>query len=205
MIEIDTWVAGGYKVRAFDWVDGKNIYLNICYYCPGSSLSKPPAADRSFLLPMDMESTLRNYLRSVVEGLMSTPSNSSNNMTETVITTKGSMPNEASPESGSVEKQTEPAMKKDSLEGFLPCRSVPERWTQLLSALHRKTGHNGVVYTVGSAASELAIECGWSGKSSVYTGLKALCDCGAIRQVKRGTYYINPQILQSGRLLGSDI
>ena len=55
MIEIDAWVAGGYKVRAFDWVDGKNIYLNICYYCPGSSLSKPPAADRSFLLPMDME------------------------------------------------------------------------------------------------------------------------------------------------------
>ena len=42
MIEIDAWVAGGYKVRAFDWVDGKNIYLNICYYCPGSSLSKPP-------------------------------------------------------------------------------------------------------------------------------------------------------------------
>ena len=32
MIEIDAWVAGGYKVRAFDWVDGKNIYLNICYY-----------------------------------------------------------------------------------------------------------------------------------------------------------------------------
>ena len=78
MIEIDAWVAGGYKVRAFDWVDGKNIYLNICYYCPGSSLSKPLAADRSFLLPMDMESMLQNRLHSIVEGLMSTPSTPSN-------------------------------------------------------------------------------------------------------------------------------
>ena len=54
MVEIDTWV-DGYKIRAFDWVDGKNIYLNITYYRPGSSLSKRPAVDRSFLIPLEEE------------------------------------------------------------------------------------------------------------------------------------------------------
>lgn len=73
MINIDTWVAG-YKVQISDWIDGKSIYLNICYYRPGSSLSQPPAVNRSFLLPLDMEQTLRNYLHSVVVGLMEAPS-----------------------------------------------------------------------------------------------------------------------------------
>lgn len=72
MVEIDTWVAG-YKVRAFDWVDGKNIYLNICYYCPGSSLSRPPAVDRSFLIPLKEEPKLRKSLHSIVVGLMENP------------------------------------------------------------------------------------------------------------------------------------
>ena len=76
MIELDTWVAG-YKVRAFNWVDGKNIYLNICYYRPGSSLSQPPAVDRSFLLSLEEEPKLKNFLHSIVVGLMENPELSS--------------------------------------------------------------------------------------------------------------------------------
>ena len=43
MVNIDTWIAGGYKVRAFDWIDGKSIYLNVQYFLSGSSLERPPA------------------------------------------------------------------------------------------------------------------------------------------------------------------
>ena len=69
MVNIDTWVAG-YKVRAFDWVDGKNIYLHIEYYRPGASLSKQPAVEKSFLIPREEEAKVRNFLHSVVIGLM---------------------------------------------------------------------------------------------------------------------------------------
>jgi len=73
MTEINTWVAGGYKVRVFDWIDGKNIYLHIEYYHPGASLSRPPAREKSFLLPLSEEPKIRNFLHSVVIGLMEMP------------------------------------------------------------------------------------------------------------------------------------
>ena len=69
MINIDTWVAG-YKVRAFDWIDGKNIYLHIESYTPGVSLSQPPAAEKSFLIPNEEEAKVRNFLHSIVTGFM---------------------------------------------------------------------------------------------------------------------------------------
>ena len=69
MINIDTWVEG-YKVRAFDWVDGKNIYLHIESYKPGASLAQPPAVEKSFLIPMEEEPKIRNFLHSIVIGLM---------------------------------------------------------------------------------------------------------------------------------------
>jgi len=69
MINIDTWVAG-YKVRAVDWIDEKSIYLNIEYYKPGASLSQPPAVEKSFLIPREEEAKVRNFLHSVVIGLM---------------------------------------------------------------------------------------------------------------------------------------
>lgn len=68
-MEIDTWTSG-YKVRAFDWIDGKNIYLNIAYYKPGSSLEKPPAREKSVLIPKEEGNKLEQYLNSIVIGLM---------------------------------------------------------------------------------------------------------------------------------------
>lgn len=71
MINIDTWEAGC-KVRAFDWIDGKSIYLHIEYFAPGQSLSKPPAREKSVLLGKSEETEyrLKNYLNSIVNGLM---------------------------------------------------------------------------------------------------------------------------------------
>ena len=48
-MEIDKWI-DGYKVRSFPWIDRKNIYVNVQYYKPGSSLNQPPAMDKSVLI-----------------------------------------------------------------------------------------------------------------------------------------------------------
>ena len=45
-MNVDTWI-NGCKVRAFPWVDGKLIYLNVQYYRPGQSIEKPPAWDKT--------------------------------------------------------------------------------------------------------------------------------------------------------------
>lgn len=57
------------KVTAFDWIDGENVYINIQYYRPGSNICKPPAWEKSFLIPGEMAQTVRNYMDSVVYGL----------------------------------------------------------------------------------------------------------------------------------------
>jgi hypothetical protein len=46
MRELDKWVSG-YKVRAFQWIDGKRIYFNVQYYAPGQSIERPPAWDKT--------------------------------------------------------------------------------------------------------------------------------------------------------------
>ena len=51
-MEIDAWI-DGYKVRSFPWIDGKRIYVNVQYYKPGSSLSQPPAFDKSAFIVDD--------------------------------------------------------------------------------------------------------------------------------------------------------
>lgn len=67
-MEIDKWVSG-YKVRSFPWVDGKRIYFNVQYYKPGSSLSRPPAFDKSvFITNNDAgQNLIQNWLYSLVE------------------------------------------------------------------------------------------------------------------------------------------
>ena len=46
MMEIDTWIAG-YKVRAFPWIDGENIYVNVAHYNSDKSLSVPPMWEKT--------------------------------------------------------------------------------------------------------------------------------------------------------------
>ena len=45
-MEIDKWVSS-YKVRAFPWIDGEQIYFNVQYFAPGQSICKPPAFDKT--------------------------------------------------------------------------------------------------------------------------------------------------------------
>jgi len=45
-INLDKWISG-YKVRSFNWIDGKRIYFNVQYYAPGQSIEKPPIWDKT--------------------------------------------------------------------------------------------------------------------------------------------------------------
>lgn len=49
---INGWY-NGYKVTAFKWIDNENIYFNVQYFRPGSSLSQPPAIDKTAYIRAD--------------------------------------------------------------------------------------------------------------------------------------------------------
>lgn len=65
-MNIDTWVHGC-KVRVFPWIDGKNLYMNVQWFKPGSRLSDP-AWERSLLITDNPEARymLTNFLDSIV-------------------------------------------------------------------------------------------------------------------------------------------
>lgn len=67
-INIDTWVAGC-KVRVIPWVDGEHYYFNVQYYPPGSSLSRPPAFDKTVYITANErgEKMIESSLNSLVE------------------------------------------------------------------------------------------------------------------------------------------
>lgn len=67
-INIDTWVAGC-KVRIFPWIDGKHYYVNVQYYAPGASLSKPPDFDKTVYVTANSigQRVLKSCLNTLVE------------------------------------------------------------------------------------------------------------------------------------------
>lgn len=71
MNDISTRV-GNTHVRAFDWIDGKNIYLHMEQFAPGASLLKPPRKELSVLIERtaDAEARMRTHLDSIVRHFM---------------------------------------------------------------------------------------------------------------------------------------
>ena len=51
-MNIDQWV-DGCKVNASPSMDGKNIYVNVRYWAPGSSIEKPPALEKTAFVKND--------------------------------------------------------------------------------------------------------------------------------------------------------
>lgn len=45
-MDFEKWISGC-LVRVFPWVDGKNIYVNVQYFRPGQSISRPPAWEKT--------------------------------------------------------------------------------------------------------------------------------------------------------------
>jgi ethanolamine ammonia-lyase small subunit len=67
-INIDKWI-GSYKIRAFDWIDSKQIYFNVQYYTPGQSIQKSPVWDKTvYITRNDVGQRLVNsFTHSLVE------------------------------------------------------------------------------------------------------------------------------------------
>ena len=55
-----------------------------------------------------------------------------------------------------------------------------------------------IVYTGGTVAKDIMRKLGWSSKRMYQKGLKALCECDAIRKVARAEYQINPSYAGRG-------
>ena len=68
MINIDTWIEG-YKVRAFNWIDNKRIYINVQYYKPGQSIESSPVWDKSIYITDNPEGQrlVNDFTHSLVE------------------------------------------------------------------------------------------------------------------------------------------
>ena len=78
------WV-GSFKVRAFPWIDGKRIYVNVQHYEYGQSITKPPIWEKTVYITDDEagRSLVYDFTHTLVEGItnMQIPDN-----TEVVLT-----------------------------------------------------------------------------------------------------------------------
>lgn len=70
-VNIDTWESGC-KVRAFDWIDGEHIYMNVQYFRHGCSMSRGPELEKTVLFELAEKNAelLRTMLNSVVNAVM---------------------------------------------------------------------------------------------------------------------------------------
>lgn len=59
--------------------------------------------------------------------------------------------------------------------------------------------HSQLVMTGGPYQDAIMKALGWTNRDSLQKGLKALCDCNAIRRVSRGIYQINPRYAAKGQ------
>ena len=51
-MNLDKWVSGC-KVNIFPWIDHKHIYVNVQYFKPGQSLSRPPVWENTVFIVDD--------------------------------------------------------------------------------------------------------------------------------------------------------
>lgn len=59
------WV-NGVLVNIIPWIDGQSIYLHMSEWKSGSSIERRPDWEKSVLIPLKYEDTLRNNLHSVI-------------------------------------------------------------------------------------------------------------------------------------------
>ena len=76
-MEIDRWI-GPYKTRVFPWIGGKRIYVNVQYYLPGQSISKPPVWERTVYVTDNKKGrdVVTNFTDSLVNYISRMPFNS---------------------------------------------------------------------------------------------------------------------------------
>ena len=84
-MNFEKWV-DGYKVHVMDWIDGKSIYINVQYFKPGSSLSQPPAMEKTAYITDNKKgrNMVQNFLSTLVNFIASSHVAAENRMVITV-------------------------------------------------------------------------------------------------------------------------
>ena len=104
-------------------------------------------------------------------------------------------------------KNTEPDYIKIYTKMWCEFNQIPLRWQNLFFQLAIRMSysnsndlkHSQEVIVYGGVSDEICKACGWNDKSNLRRGLKALCDCGAIKKgAYRATYQINPNYASRG-------
>ena len=100
--------------------------------------------------------------------------------------------------------QKSAAVKEDTAQ-----RKLPAAYRFLFVVLAARMGycdkddleHSQLVMTGEPFATEIRDIMGWGNRDSLMKGLRALCECNAIRKVSRGCYQINPRFASKGQWL----
>ena len=103
-------------------------------------------------------------------------------------------------------KDTEPDYIKIYTSVFFEFKQFPTQYKELFLQLAIRMSYcnsmnfdgSQIVYVTGPNKENIMKACGWSSVSSLTKGLKALCNCGAIRRVNRTVYQINPEFAGRG-------
>lgn len=105
-----------------------------------------------------------------------------------------------------VERSGEPDYIKLYTRMWCEFNGIPERFRPLFLELATRMSYankadlstSQTVYTGEPYATAICNALGWKQKDSLMKGLKALCNCGAIRKVNRAVYQINPSYAGRG-------
>lgn len=85
IMDLEKWV-DGYRVHVMNWIDGKSIYINVQYFKPGSSLSQPPAMEKTAYITDNEKgrNMVQNFLSTLVNFIVSRNVATENRMVITV-------------------------------------------------------------------------------------------------------------------------
>ena len=108
--------------------------------------------------------------------------------------------------SAKIERSSEPDYIKIYTDMWCEFNQIPQRWRELFLQLAIRMSYansndlenSQTVVVYGMISKSITEACGWKDKSNLRRGLKALCDCGAIKNVGRATYQINPSYASKG-------
>lgn len=109
-------------------------------------------------------------------------------------------------ETTAIQRNNEPDYIKIYTKMWCEFNDVPEAYRQLFFSLIVRMSYcnshdqemGQLVYTGVPWRDAIMQECGWTARDSLMKGLKALCNCGAIRKISRGVYQINPSYAGKG-------
>ena len=126
--------------------------------------------------------------------------------TRTTVDPDGTEHKTEAEKSRAIEKSTEPDYIKLYTRMWCEFNGIPERYRLLFLELASRMSYcnksdldsSQIVYTGEPVASSICSALGWKQKDSLMKGLKALCDCNAIKKVNRAVYQINPSYAGRG-------